>query len=132
MKKILFALFGLIMAVSCKSQMEFVYSADVVGDADGQVLVTFPDGRFALNGNANLSFHYSNDSTKVESCIYTPEQVRLMGIKKAEPVLLGAEPYMDAFNVTSAGGTYDIVIKGYVKESLTGITFQIDKRFTNR
>lgn len=133
MKKILILLTAaLLAATSCKGQLEFVYRADICGDADGHVLVTFPDGKLNLNGDANLAFTYANDSLEVEQFFRTPEQVELQGDWRSENVMRQAMPYVDAFNVTSAGGTYDVLIKGYVTEKKTGISFKIDKRFTNR
>jgi len=133
MKRILILLLAAAMAAtSCKGQLEFVYRADITGDADGHVLVSFPDGRLNINGDANLAFSYANDSLKTRQHFYTPEQINLSTDKKRGEILQCAKPYMDAFNVTSAGGNYDIYIKGYVTEKKTGITFNIDKRFTNR
>ena len=139
MKKILsmFAVvFATLMLTSCNDSVNgFLYDVKVDGSSKGDVLVTFPNGSLGLDGDANLAFKYSNDTTIVtygavlEDCegFVDPK------VDNSETVQTFAAKVNDGFDVAlkdaSATGEYHIRIHGYAKEPNTGIIIAIDKSF---
>jgi len=143
MKKIFFTLLlAVAMAfsfTSCKTQENVsfgvVYNVQLTGDGDGQVAVTFPNGSFDMNGDADLAFKYSNDTTSLlkASKALTAEQIEEDGTKDEKQALTNVNGWLDQnFGATAASGTYDVRVQGYVKETLTGVIIAVDRRFTNR
>ena len=134
MKKIftILAMAAAMFAVtSCKDYPGIVYNVAIEGNATGDVVVTFPNGDFELNGKAGLAFHYSNDTEAKKSVNGT-----LLGEaleSSNEDVRNFATSVNDGFSVTfkdtKAGGTYHVHITGYAKEPTTGIVVMIDKTF---
>lgn len=138
MKKLFYlALFlPLMLFASCKPDhsplTKFTYDLTITGDADGIVTVNFPDGSFELNGKAGLYFTYAND-TLVVNRFYTMNELFDSSSPTHSLAFSNVNNYLNShFSVSSAGGTYDIVIRGYIKEPITGIVVAIDRRFTNR
>lgn len=110
------------------------YTLTVAGDGDGQVEVTFPQGRLGMNGDADVDFCLSNDTVSMDT---------LMMVSKANILSEGDSVKVDAmrkvndylasqFNATAASGTYDLSVRGYARERVTGLCFEIDRHFTNR
>lgn len=133
MKKILLIAAMAIMvllAASCKDG-EFVvsYNVDVVGDADGNVAVTFPDGTLKMEGTAALSFHYGNAPTGIAplslSDAMTSNDAKV--VKAAKAV---SEDYAKKFKVIAASGTYYFHVGGYAEAY--GVKISIDETLTNR
>lgn len=117
---------------SCKStNYEPLYAVEVVGDADGNVNVTFPQGILNVDGTAGLNFNMANDTTVVNKAKKVVSLEEALTMNDAE-VVEAAEKVDEMFTATAASGTYAVTIKGYVKEPVTGITFSIDRTFTNR
>lgn len=134
MKKI-FTILAMAIAMfamtSCKDTLGIVYNVAIEGDATGDVVVTFPNGDFELNGQAGLAFHYSND-TEVKAATDGTVLGAALESDNAE-VRDFANTINDGFSVsfkdTKAGGSYHVHITGYAKEPNTGITVLIDKTF---
>lgn len=134
MKKI-FTILAMAIAMfamtSCKDTLGIVYNVAIEGDATGDVVVTFPNGDFELNGQAGLAFHYSND-TEVKAA--TDGTVLGVALESDNVEVRDfANTINDGFSVsfkdTKAGGSYHVHITGYAKEPNTGITVLIDKTF---
>jgi len=137
MKKLLFTLAALaaLTLTGCKAQWGVIYTVAANGDADGKVSITFPNGSFDANGKSALNFVWSNDTTSVLRAVNAmPLElgVRSNDKKTADAALNVATWADDMFGASAASGTYRIRFKGYVKETLTGITFSIDRELTNR
>lgn len=143
MKKLQTLLFGLLLLVtassltSCTTTQNFgvVYELNVTGDGDGQFDVTFPNGKFGMDGKANLGFILTNDSSKLlmANKALTTEQIIKSNDPKQLTALANVNAWTEAnFKATSASGSYAIRICGYVKETLTGFIIAIDKILTNR
>lgn len=138
MKKILYLLMALTLSMgmmtSCKTAKFGVsYAATVVGDADGKVDVTFPQGRFAMDGDAAVDFRVSNDTTVLAGKVYTKEEALNSGDKKVIDALYRCAAFANEnFQTTDADGTYDLTINAFVRETLTGIGFEWEKHLTNR
>jgi len=131
-----------LVLTSCDTESEnaqfgIVYNVTVDGDADGNVNVTFPNGKFEMNGDADLAFVYSNDTIQALQGlnVLTAEEIIAFNDANQLAALNAVNSWVDetfTVSATQAGGTYDVVIKGYVKETLTGLVIAIDKRLTNR
>ena len=122
---------AMFVMTSCKDSLALVYNVAVEGNATGDVVVTFPNGDFGLNGEAGLTFHYSNDTAAKDAVDGTLLGAALES-DDAE-VRDFANTVNDGFSVsfkdTKAGGSYHVHITGYAKEPTTGITVLIDKTF---
>lgn len=140
LRTILFSLLVLVMGfgmTSCTATQSFgiVYDLNVTGDGDGQFDVTFPNGKFGMDGKAGLGFELSNDTTKMlmANNALTAEQIQASNDPKQLTALANVNTWVDQnFQATSATGSYDLLIQGYAKETLTGIVIAVDKRITNR
>lgn len=139
MKKFLFGLaivFAGLMFTSCNDTVNgFVYDVSIDGNANGNVVVTFPNGNLDLDGNVDLTFKYSNDTTIVQ---YTRNSTTIKGFadpatddRKEVQELNNAvnESFGVRFKDAEAGGSYCVHITGYAKEPTTGIVIAIDKTF---
>lgn len=139
MKKFIFAIAAMLvgfaaMMTSCNETVGgFLYNVNVDGNATGDVVVTFPNGELGLNGNVDLAFKYSNDSTIVKYGV-SPESVSDLvdpATDERESVQNFAAKVNDGFGVTfkdaEAGGSYHVHIYGYAKEPNTGFIIAIDK-----
>jgi len=124
---------------SCKEQFGFTYSLTTTGDAVGNVQFNFPVGHVALNGDADVDVLVSNvaDST-VFGAVNEGEVLALGAALESEDAKVVAEATaVDAwltqnFSATTAGGDYYVHVVGYVRETVTGVTFSVDRVFTNR
>lgn len=121
--------------VSCDGEKpEFKYDVKIAGEADGQVDITFPGGTFATDGATNLIFTYGNAAVDTAK-VFTENQLCDTNDTKSLKALSSTNDWLaNSFTVstTSATGTYDVRLTGFVTEPLTGITVKIDKRFTNK
>lgn len=123
------------MSCSCENKSFGIeYELGSNGTTDGYVDVTFPSGQFSINGDASYQFDWSN----VDVVIPDNEVMSLAyGLGAKDAKVAEAARYVDgwledAVKVTDAGGDYDIYVKGYVRETFTGLTFSVDKHFTNK
>lgn len=120
---------------SCSNGVQFgiEYSLQSDGMANGNVALTFDGGSFDLNGDASYALNWQN-TIKLSDVMNAPNLDTAKAAK--DPTTAATAEKVDSwlednFRVSSAGGTYDIYIKGYIKETATGLTFQVDKHFTN-
>ena len=134
MKKI-FTILAMAVAMfamtSCKETLGVVYNVAIEGNATGDVVVTFPNGDFELNGEAGLAFHYSNDTEAKEATDGTLLGAALESDSKdvRELATTVNEGFSVRFKDTQAGGTYHVHVTGYAKEPTTGVVVLIDKTF---
>lgn len=129
---------------SCTSNNDlkpgFVYSLDANGDAAGHFDVAFAQGAFDINGDADFVFKFSNDTTAVllqKANDAVPLDAILLSKSIDNATQYDAALRTDAWlneqlQITEYSGTYLLHIEGYVKETLTGIKFEVDRTFTNR
>lgn len=141
MKKLFFILaivIGMMTVASCQcskdSEFGVEYSINSTGETDGSVELAFVDGDIKVSGDANYSANWSNTIFAPRNGIPTLEEGLICTYDKDS---LSAALYLDEwfannFEIVDYSGTYDIYIKGYVKETLTGFTFSIDRHFTNK
>lgn len=120
---------------SCSGDAHFgiEYSLQSDGQANGNVAVTFDGGSFNIDGQANYGFAWQNTIllNEVNSFIPLSSALNSKDVQTLEAAKKVDEWLNNSITVTSAGGTYDIYVKGYVKETMTGLTFAIDRHFTN-
>lgn len=119
----------------CTSEnaFSFEYNFNISGHAVGDVDVTFPGGKLALEGETGLAFTYGKEpmrsqlftETTLEE-LYNSDQRTLN--RMADVV---SSNYDEAFTATTASGTYYFHIVGSVREQLTGVEVKIDKILTN-
>ena len=135
MRKFILAIFAVLsMAlVSCSTQFGITYGVNLSGDGDGNFKVEFPQGSYAMDGTAKLSLNVGDSLMFNDAKITTKDEVLKSGNKE---YLLAMQRVNDSigteFNAYSGEGTYDLWIKGYVKEVGTGLVFSIDRHLTNR
>lgn len=124
------------MSCSCDDNASFgiEYALNSNGNTDGSVTVTFPSGEFTLNGDASYVFDWSNADKKLfgAEAIFLDDALNSKDAKMAKAANKVSAWLESAINVTDAEGNYDVYVKGYVKETLTGLTFEIDRHFTNK
>jgi len=136
MKKFLFALIAVmfsIMTTSCGTQFGLVYGVQLTGDGDGQFEVTFPQGSYAMDGKATLALNVGDTVLFNGEKVTTKNEVIEHANKKQLQAMKQVNDSVAAyFNAVSGDGTYDLWLKGYVKEIGTGLVFSVDKHITNR
>ena len=137
MKKFIFVLIAILSSLaltSCGTQFGLAYSVAITGDGDGNFEVTFPQGTYAMNGTASLDLPLGdtimfNDSTNA----VTKTDVLQRGKAKELAAMKAVnDSIAEKFEASAAEGTYDIWIKGFVKELGTSLMFSVDRRLTNR
>ena len=138
MKKFLILVFAMVSALmftSCKTQFGLVYGVQLTGDGDGQFEVTFPQGSYAMDGKASLALNVGdsilfNDTTQQ---VTYKSQVLARGNKKELAAMKRVnDSIANNFEAFIGEGTYDLWLKGFVKEIGTGLVFSVDRHFTNR
>lgn len=131
MRKILFTLCMCFALCSCHSQFGIAYGVKLQGDDDDQVQVTFPEGSYAMDGNATIALHVGDSIPfgKVTTKAYVLEHGSARDLAALQAV---SDSVTYQFDATAASGTYDLYLYGYVKETLTGLIFEIDRHWTNR
>lgn len=132
MKKFLITLVAVItslLCTSCDPKVGILYDVNIDGSAAGNVLVTFPNGSLDLNGDTNLAFKYSNDTTIVKNGIFLSDALMSNDKKVANFASTVNNEFDVVLKDTSLGGAYDVKIHGYAKEPTTGIIITIDKEF---
>lgn len=137
---ILFAALATMFAVSCTScgndvKFGVEYDLSVTGKTDAAVAVDFTNGHFSVDGAANLDFGYSNvetpDVLQTGQAVSLSEALASNDARVAKAAADVDEWLTSSVSVTDFVGTYDLYIKGYIKETLTGLKFEVDKRITN-
>ena len=134
MKKFLMILCAMFLALgaftSCKDvKPEFKFQLELTGDvADSTTAIK---GDFAIN--------VTNEAAQDFNAVYVLGAAADNAILSiAEPQGAQANEWLDNYiqenviNEFTATTEYYIAVKGYVHETLTGITFSVDKVFTNR
>ena len=114
---------------SCKDvKPEFKFQLELTGDvADSTTAIK---GDFAVN----VTNEIINDFNA--TYVLTDANTEILSI--AEPRGVQANEWLENYvqenviNEFSATTDYYIAVKGYVHETLTGLTFSVDKVFTNR
>lgn len=114
---------------SCKDvKPEFKFQLELTGDvADATTAIK---GDFAVN----VTNEIINDFNA--TYVLTDANTEILSI--AEPRGVQANEWLENYvqenviNEFSATTDYYIAVKGYVHETLTGLTFSVDKVFTNR
>lgn len=133
MKKILFAIIACLALTACNTQFGLAYGVRLTGDGDGQFEVTFPQGSYAMDGTAALALTVGDTIPFFGQQPTTKAEVIAHGNKRQLHALQAANDSIEAqFNATEGSGTYDIWLKGFVKETGTGLIFEVDRHFTNR
>ena len=121
---------------SCNNDVKFgiEYDLSTNGSTDAAVSVTFNGGHFTVDGAAKFDFDWTNVSPMVfqgesvyglDSALASNDAKVVEAAKRVDD-WLNKEVYVSDFT-----GHYDIYVKGYVKETLTGLKFEIDRHFTN-
>ena len=131
---LILALFAMVAMTSCKSvQFGLAYNVNLTGDGDGQFEVTFPQGSYAMDGTAALALHLG-DTLKFNSVepVTKAEVLESGNAKKLAAMKAVNDSIANQFNACAGSGTYDITIHGKVTEIGTGLTFEVNRRLTNR
>ena len=139
---ILFTALATLFAVSCTScnndndaKFGIEYAINVDGTTDAAVNVEFVSGHFYIDGASKFVFDWSNADNIVK--LQNTEAYKLdEALASNDADVAKAAAQVDEWlnseiKVGDFTGHYDIYIKGYVKETLTGLNFEIDRRITN-
>ena len=130
MKKILFACLAAMLMCSCGQQFGLAYGVSLSGVGDGKFDVAWPQGSFAMDGTAAIDFVIGD--TIPFGTVTTKADVLAKGDKKELAALrMVNDSIARQFGVTDGEGTYDFWLHGFVKETGTGLVFEIDRHFTN-
>ena len=131
MRKILFAIIACVALTACNTQFGLAYNVSLTGDGDGQFEVTFPQGSYSMDGTASLALKVGD--TIPFNKVTTKAEVIMKGNERELKALQQAnDAIAEQFNATEGSGTYDIWLKGFIKEIGTGLIFEVDRHFTNR
>lgn len=132
---------GMITMQSCKdTQFGVDYSVAVTGDADGGVLFNVPVGTIKLDGDAKVDINLGktpallNVQDTTTTVYVLADAVKSNDVKVAETANAVNEWFTNSFYVsgTTADASYYVHIVGFVRERVTGLTFAVDREFTNR
>ena len=138
MKKFLILIFAMVTTLvftACQTQFGLVYGVQLTGEGYGQFEVTFPQGSYAMDGKAALALNVGdsilfNDTTQQ---VTYKSQVLARGNKKELAAMKRVNDSIAAnFEAFAGEGTYDLWLKGFVKEIGTGLVFSVDRHLTNR
>ena len=134
MRKILFAMLIACTALcSCNTQFGLAYGVKLTGDGDGQFEVTFPQGSYSMDGTAAIDLNVGDTIPFFGQKVTTKAEVIERGDAKQLAALRAVNDSVALqFNATEGSGTYDLWLHGFVKETGTGLIFEIDRHFTNR
>lgn len=137
---ILFTALATMFAVSCTScdndaKFGIEYALTVDGKTDGDVNVDFVNGHFYIDAAANFNFDWTNVQnvpTFEGARVYNLEEALASNDVRVAKAAANVNEWLNSeIGVSEFTGHYDILLKGYVKETLTGLKFEIDRRFTN-
>ena len=126
---------------SCKnedgsSKFGIEYSLSVDGNTDGAVDVTFAGGYFNIDGASNFDFAWTNaeKATKLEAGkAYGLDSALAMKDATVSEAATRANDWLEEnVGVKDFSGHYKIHIKGYIKETLTGLMFEVDRELSNQ
>ncbi len=131
MKKILFTLCMCFVLCSCNSQFSIAYGVQLQGNSDGKIQVSFPKGSYSMDGEATIALHVGDSLPlgNVTTKAYILEYGSTQEIAALQTV---SDSVTNQFNANATSGTYDLWLYGYVKETLTGLVFEIDRHWTNQ
>ena len=134
MRKILFAMLIACTALcSCGTQFGLAYGVKLTGDGDGKFEVTFPQGSYAMDGKAAIDLNVGDTIPFFNQPVTTKAEVIEKGNAKQLAALKAVnDSVAQQFSATEGSGTYDLWLHGFVKETGTGLIFEIDRHFTNR
>jgi len=141
MKKFIFSLVAVLAVlaavVSCACSNDepwgIEYSLQSDGKTDASVTLDVFNGSIAVDGDANYVLNWNN-APKVlgaEKAVVLADGLGSKDVKTLEAANYVNGWLDEWFKVVSFEGHYDIYLKGYVKETKTQITFEIDRHFTN-
>ena len=132
MRKILFAMLIACTALcSCNTQFGLAYGVSLTGDGDGQFEVTFPQGSYSMDGTAAIDLNVG-DTIPFGKVTTKAEVIEKGNAKQLAALKAVNDSVAEQFSATEGSGTYDLWLRGFVKETGTGLIFEIDRHFTNR
>ena len=134
MKKILFLLMTVALVLcSCGTQFGLAYGVSLTGDGDGKFEVTFPQGSFAMDGTAAIDLNIGDTIPFLGQPVATKAEILKKGdAKEIEALKRVNAAAANQFKATEGDGTYDLWLHGFIKETGTGLIFEVDRHFTNR
>ena len=137
MRKLFIVLSVVAMTVaSCTGDKTFgfEYALNSDGTTDGSVALVFPNGEFSIKGDAGYDFAWTNVDKELlfGEALSLEEAVEANDEKVAKAANEVNNWLESAIHVTDAQGNYDVYVTGFVRETLTGLTFSVDKHFTNK
>ena len=135
MKKFVFLIMACVamLMASCDTQFGIAYGVSLTGDGDGKFEVAFPQGTYAMDGTAVIALNIGDTIPFGGQTVTTKAEVIAKGDSKELEALQKVNKFVASdFSTTEGGGTYDLWLKGFIKETGTGLIFEVDRHFTNR
>lgn len=127
MKQFIMICFGALMLLSlssCKDvKPEFSFELNLKGDVQAVV-----SGDFDVN-----VCNVQTDSLQLQA-FFNADQALALSAPEGENANAWLDKYIEnnVLKYLEPNAVYDIYIKGYIKEKLTGLNFSVDKRITNK
>jgi len=127
MKQFIMICFGALMLLSlssCKDvKPEFSFELNLKGDVEAVV-----SGDFDVN-----VCNVQADSLQLQA-FFNADQALALSAPEGENANAWLDKYIEnnVLKYLEPNAVYDIYIKGYIKEKLTGLNFSVDKRITNK
>lgn len=131
-------MFAIASCTSCSnsdSKFGIEYALQSEGKTDGSFTLQVVIADFTVTGDAEYNFNIS--SKKLQE-VLTKGEVKSLdeALESEDEKVLGAankvNDWLDeVIKVTEVDGHYDIWVRGYVMETLTGLKFEINRHFTN-
>lgn len=146
-----FLMTTLLMFTSCKpttaDKGPVEYCLSVAGATEGAVDLAYQNAVLNLDGQATLNLSIKSDTIyhiadyitaankKQSISVYSLDQVLTDTTLVCDKKTIEAANRLNKtaiFDVTTTTGTYDLTIKGYIREPITGITLYVNRHLTNK
>jgi len=111
------------------------YALNSEGKTDGSFTLQVVTAEFTITGDAEYKFELS--SKKIAEVLTKgatkslDEALQSNDAKELETANKVNDWINEVIKVTEVDGHYDLYVRGYVMETLTGLKFEIDRHFTN-
>jgi len=132
---------GMLAIASCTScsnddaKFGIEYALNSEGKTDGSFTLHVAIADFTITGDAEYNFDLSSKKVKdllTKSGAKSLEEALNSNDAKELEAANKVNSWLDEMiKVTEVDGHYDIYVRGYVMETLTGLKFEIDKHYTN-
>lgn len=111
--------------------MGLAYNVAVQGNGDGNVEVTFDQGKFEMTGAAAIVFYAQDSVPFTKSKVVSKAQVLESNKKDYIEALDLVQASMENIQATSAGGNYNLNVDGFITVYPLNISVEVHKHLSN-